>query len=321
MLVNIILKAPDIQKYSIYPEVIQGLGRCMMTRRECPDGALWRVGLEGFNQVVLHDISRLSITDKLDPSTSRPARIRIWKEVADVYEIFLVGYCGRALAANSLSTVTINSDEQLEMSTLNILGDKILKSEIDVSADILQRLVSTIDRCASRTCSLPLETVELLPSHCCKFSLTCLQKLFTLTSYDDELDDLGPTRREVCKITIMVLMGRCQDIFNQFLMDEGNLGQKPLPTARLEEVIHVIQELARLIIHSDTASVLPLHPYLISGTTKEGNQEKRTHLFVLYQSFCELVVSREARVRELVQVLLRLVGEELGIQKLQLAKS
>lgn len=46
---------------------------------------------------------------------------------------------------------------------------------------ILQRLVSTLDRCASRTCSLPVETVELMPSHCSRFSLACLQKLFLLS--------------------------------------------------------------------------------------------------------------------------------------------
>lgn len=69
-------------------------------------------------------------------------------------------------------------------------------------------------------------------------------------------------------------------------------GERPLPAARLEEIIFVLQELARLIIHTDTASILPLHPHLKSGLAEEESQDKRPHLLVLFPSFCELVVSR-----------------------------
>ncbi|GAB4855419.1 hypothetical protein Ancab_024046 [Ancistrocladus abbreviatus] len=316
VLVDIIVHATAVEKYLLFPEIIQVLGRCMTTRRDTPDGSLWRLAVEGFNRLLVHDISRLSMNQP-DPSISRPTRVRIWKEVADVYEIFLVGYCGRALPSNTLSAAALKADEYLEMAILDILGDKILKSQIDAPIDILQRLVSTLDRCASRTCSLPVETVELLPSHCGRFSLTCLQKLFSLTSYDSEADICNSSRSVVSKIAIAVLMERCENILNRFLIDENNLGERPLPTARLEEVIYVLQELARLIIHPDTASALPLNPHLKCDVAKEGNQEKRSHLFVLYPSFCELVISRESIVRDLVQVLLRLTGEELGLIKLK----
>ncbi|XP_050273361.1 uncharacterized protein LOC126716581 [Quercus robur] len=105
----------------------------------------------------------------------------------------------------------------------------------------------------------------------------------------------------------MMLVTRCEYILNRFLTDENDLGERPLPAARLEEIIFVLQELARLIIHSDTASILPLHPHLKSGLAEEESQDKRPHLLVLFPSFCELVVSREARVRELVQLHIRLI--------------
>lgn len=318
VLVDLFLQAPVIEKYKIFPDIVKGLGRCMTTRRECPDGALWRLAVEGFHCILVDHINKLSVNDGLDPSIYRSARIRIWKEVADVYEIFLVGYCGRAIPSNSFSAISLKSDESLEMTILHVLGDKILKSQIDAPVEILQRLVSTLDRCASRTCSLPVETVELMPSHCSKFSLTCLQKLFLLSSNDNEADDWNSTRTQVSKLSIMVLMARCEYILNRFLTDENDLGEKPLPTARLEEIIFVLRELARLIIHSDTSSVLPLHPHLKEGLAEE-NHEKRPHLLVLFPSFCELVVSREARVRELVQVLLRLIAAELTLQKVSLA--
>lgn len=281
----------------------------MITRRDNPDGSLWRLAVEGFIRILLDDVKKL--TEKAGPelTITRPARMRIWKEVADIFEIFLIGYCGRALS------VTVDSaDESLEMNLLDILGDKILKSQTDAPLDILERLITTLDRCASRTCSLPLETVELMPSHCSRFSLTCLQKLFLLCSFSHGTGEGTSTRCEVSNISIKLLMTRCEFILGRFLMDGSRLGENPLPAARVEEVIFVLQELALLVVHSDTVSQLNLHPYLKEGLTGD-NQARRSHLLVLFPSLCELVISREARVRELVQVLLRHIIVELGLQK------
>ncbi|KAH9688324.1 ARM repeat superfamily protein [Citrus sinensis] len=330
VVVDLFLKAPAVEKCIIFPEIIQNLGR------DNPDSSLWRLAVEGFNHILVDDVTKLAANFWQDMKISRPARLRVWKEVADVYEIFLVGYCGRALPSNSLSAVALSgADESLEMSILDILGDKILKSPIDAPFDVLQRLISTIDRCASRTCSLPVETVELMPAHCSKFSLACLHKLFSLSSSDNEASKWNLTRAEVSKISITVLMGRCEYILNRFLIDENDLGERNFPAARLEEIIFILQELARLKIHPDTASALPLHPVLKSGLAMDENSDKRPHLLVLFPSFCELVisshcllhlmlgsrqcVSKEARVRELVQVLLRLITKELALEKASMA--
>ncbi len=48
---------------------------------------------------------------------------------------------------------------------------------------VIQRLVSVIDQCAARTSALPLESVALLPAHCGRFSMTCLEKLFKLCRF------------------------------------------------------------------------------------------------------------------------------------------
>lgn len=68
-------------------------------------------------------------------------------------------------------------------------------------------------------------------------------------------------------------------------------GERPLPAARLDEIIYVLQELARLKIHCDTASVLPLPSHLNIVSNKE-NHDRRPHLLILFPSFCELVISR-----------------------------
>lgn len=108
----------------------------MITRRENPDGGLWGLAVKSFNQLLVNDVSKLKHQLGSDLSTHRPARIRFWKEVADVYEIFLVGYCGRALPSNPLSAISKEEDESLEMELLDVLGDKILMSDIDASPDV-----------------------------------------------------------------------------------------------------------------------------------------------------------------------------------------
>lgn len=311
VLVDLFLQAPAAEKYKILPDILQSLGRCMITRRDNPDGSLWRLAVEGFSCVLLDDISKLTGNAGPELTITRPARMRIWKEVADIFEIFLIGYCGRAL-----SVMVDSADESLEMNLLDILGDKILKSQIDAPLEILERLIITLDRCASRTCSLPIETVELMPSHCSRFSLTCLQKLFLLCSQGT--GEWNSIRCEVSNISIKILISRCEFILERYLMDECKLGENPLPAARVEEVIFTLQELALLVVHPDTVSQLPLHPYLKQCLTGE-NQARRLHLLVLFPSLCELVISREVRVRELVQQLLRYITTELGLRNSSLA--
>nr|GEZ09728.1 putative reverse transcriptase domain-containing protein [Tanacetum cinerariifolium] len=70
-----------------------------------------------------------------DPSTYRPAIIQ--KEVVDIYEIFLVGYYGWSLPSNPLVAVLKEDDESLKMELLDVLGDKILMSDIDTSPDVM----------------------------------------------------------------------------------------------------------------------------------------------------------------------------------------
>lgn len=316
VLVDVFLQAPVAERFITFPYIIQGLGRCMITRRENPDGGLWGLAVKSFNQLLVDDISKLAIRSGPDlSSTNKPARIRLWKEVADVYEIFLVGYCGRALPSNSLAAISKEDDESLEMELLDVLGDKILMSEIDAPSDILERLIITLDRCASRTCSLPVETVELVPPHCSRFSLTCLHKLFSLSSYNNEANNWNPTRTEISKISVMILVTRCEYILKKFLIDEKELGERTFPPARISEIAFVLQEMARVVLHPDTASILPLHPFLKGGLL-DVNTGQRAHLFVLFSPLCELVKSRNSRVRDLVQALLKLVSTELGLHNI-----
>ncbi|KAJ0968675.1 hypothetical protein J5N97_021552 [Dioscorea zingiberensis] len=124
------------------------------------------------------DLSSCLIHQKLhlvyEYKEGQPQGARFWKEVADVYETFLVGSCGRALPSDAPTVDVLKADEFIEINFLNVLGEKVLTTQMDAPTDILQRLVSTLDRCASRTGSLPIESAGLIPPNCSKFSLCCL---------------------------------------------------------------------------------------------------------------------------------------------------
>ncbi|KAG0481272.1 hypothetical protein HPP92_012130 [Vanilla planifolia] len=313
VIIELFLEAPGAERCNVFPEMIQGLGRCMNTRRDNPGGSLWRVAVEGFNRLLIVDLIHADIEKKMDPHIYRQARARLWKEIADVYEIFLVGSCGRALSSDG-KVEAFKADELIDMNVLNVLTDKILKGNIEAPVEILQRLVSALDHCASRTGFLPVESLELIPSHCSRFSLRCLQILFSLCSFSTE-DDWTPARLTISNVSIDILIKRCEFLLKQILIDENKLGEHPLPAARTNETIYVLQELIRMVIHSETSSILNLPINLKVKLENSNSPVCRSHLLVLFPSFSELVTSRESRIRELVQVLLRLVAEELGLCK------
>ena len=103
----------------------------MATRRDNPKGALWKLAVDGFNQIIMDD--RVRMDYRKDSNMFKLSRSRLWKEVADVYEIFLVGSCGRALSSDAFSA---EADELIEMTVLSVLGDSILKGQIDAPVEV-----------------------------------------------------------------------------------------------------------------------------------------------------------------------------------------
>jgi len=92
-----------------------------------------------------------------------PSRVRMWRELADVFETFLVGACGRALPADAQkgpprAPESPESDEMLEALALDALCNEALAKCADAPRDVQQRLVEVVERCAARTSELSLES-------------------------------------------------------------------------------------------------------------------------------------------------------------------
>ncbi|KAB8083719.1 hypothetical protein EE612_006015 [Oryza sativa] len=136
IVVNLFLEAPQNERFNSSPEVIRCLGRCMNTRRDNPKGTLWRVSAECFNRVVVDEVTHDSADCKSGMSSYKFSRARFWKEVADVYETFLVGSCGRVLSSDVPSVDSVTADETLEMAVLTVFGDNVLKLQKDAPVEL-----------------------------------------------------------------------------------------------------------------------------------------------------------------------------------------
>lgn len=108
----------------------------MNTRRDNPNGTLWKVAVDCFNNVLIDPVSRIGMENKVDQNAYKILRANLWKEVADVYEMFLVGSCGRVPSSSSPSVEALEADEFIEVNLLSILVDKVLKSQTDAPLEV-----------------------------------------------------------------------------------------------------------------------------------------------------------------------------------------
>ncbi|BBN13645.1 protein MON2 [Marchantia polymorpha subsp. ruderalis] len=328
VLVQIYLVAPSSVKVLVQPDVIASLGRCMATRRDFPGEELWRAAVGSFNQVVQESLIPDSLEFAQSPDGKGHSRHRFWNQLADVYENFLVGACGRVFSSTGDGTDTQQADELLEASVLDVLCEKVLNNCQDAPNEVVARLVEIIDRCGARISLLPLPSVSLLPIHCGRFSLACLQKLFKLCAVQSSMTE-SSSQVMVSRVAVSVLVGRCKTILCQFRVDEKETGGKNLPLMRIDEVKLVLQELDRLQLHPLTAGALDLpitrrelskpsgsstQPSNSGSETKKNSMVWiRGHILLLFTPLCDLVGSQVSGVSDLLVVLLRSLGTELGL--------
>lgn len=107
--------------------------RCMATRRDSPKEKLWKTAVNAFTSVLRSAlICDTADSDYVAPHNlvaSGTIRSRFWKEVADVYDKFMVGACGRAISLPAGVTIepeVLDADEQLENMVLCFLTDELL---------------------------------------------------------------------------------------------------------------------------------------------------------------------------------------------------
>lgn len=121
----------------------------MATRRDSPKEKLWKTSVNAFISV----LRRALICDTVDSDhyfaqenlvASGTIRSRFWKEVADVYDKFMVGACGRAISLPAGVTIepeVLDADEQVENMVLYFLTDELLTCCQDSPREVRMLLI------------------------------------------------------------------------------------------------------------------------------------------------------------------------------------
>ena len=119
--------------------------RCMATRRDSPKEKLWKTAVNAFISV----LRKALICDTADSEhhiaqenlvASGTIRSRFWKEVADVYDKFMVGACGRVIslpAGVTMEPAVLEADEQVENMVLSFLTDELLTCCQDAPREVI----------------------------------------------------------------------------------------------------------------------------------------------------------------------------------------
>ncbi|CAI5471017.1 unnamed protein product [Closterium sp. Yama58-4] len=263
------------------------------------------------------------------------------------------GWAGEAGSTRGVSELltreVVEADEMLEALFLDTLCTRVLTHCYDAPQKERERLVAVLDACAARTSALPLAAAAALPTHCARFSLACLSRLFMLAGQGRPEDTLASSSVAVGRLVLPRLVARCHAILHCFTQDSLQAGSAAMPAVRLAEMLLLLQELVRLVLHPLVAAAVdvPIAPKVTAeahvtaqaaaagDTLTRGEVERawerdsaaprfvdsegrqlgwqRAHLLLLYSPLCDLVFLRDADLSNLCAIIFRLIGNELGL--------
>ena len=121
----------------------------MSTRRDSPKGKLWKTAVNAFISVLRNALICDTANSEYHVSqetlvASGTIRSRFWKEVADVYDKFMVGTCGRAIpqaADVSVEPEVLDADERVQSMVLSFLTDELLTCCQDAPREVRVLLI------------------------------------------------------------------------------------------------------------------------------------------------------------------------------------
>jgi C-terminal region of Mon2 protein len=159
----------------------------------------------------------------------------------------------------------------------------------------------------------------------------------------------APVNSKLTELIVPVLLARCKEVLQRFVVDDRQSGQCPLPRYRLAEVftkckrrkilmlllkvIFLLRELLYLELPSSPPNINNnINSYKSTGTAGNGTnciislddsanninvRSKHLHLIELYPLFCECITSSEKDLKDLLKEIFYLVGKEfLSVKRL-----
>jgi len=195
----------------------------------------------------------------------------------------------------------------------NLTSDRNREQFVCVCYEHLFGLLSSTVSPSTRVSSSPFPVTTTMSSLLSSTSPSSSASSYSTVSFPPssvpplQLPPIAPTAiLWTTRIVLRELMKRCKEVLRQFVLDDRQMGNLPLPRARLVEVNFLLSQLKNLQLKDaealwDTPNKMRLSP-------------SRRHLWELYPEFCDCITVREQEIKEQLKEIFHLTAKELGLE-------
>jgi hypothetical protein len=256
------------QIYSSHmPEGVQGmmLGSvavgflvCLCHKHKERQPELWQPGVKGFISTVSVGARALNSCQAM----SRSEKEKMWVSVAKGMRAFLLPDESEVRVQGVEALEDSQSSEQLDIKFIDCMVDDLVP--LALTQDVVAELLRILDDGVESLQHMPtVPAPDSWVSYRFNFAERCLHALFELSSFEEEGRGGNEVQKadDVAMMAAPTLIKRCGSILQQFVVDEAQACDCPLPRARVEQVIGT----ARLLQDLELSQAVGQHVWDVLG--------------------------------------------------------
>ncbi|GAM21603.1 hypothetical protein SAMD00019534_047780 [Acytostelium subglobosum LB1] len=270
---------------SIYEDILKVFGAAMMTKYSKYHSNIWKISV--LNLIKILPQGLLSINE--DSGTLNDIKRNIiWTELIDSIQTFILH---ERVGATTMSQEKRNEEDRYDVDLINAISNEM----VCFSGIRVERVSIIRDRLVEILC----EGSMLSSQGREKVSQACYQNMFSICS---KASSANPESIEIAKIIMPVILKRCKDVLQRFVIDERQSGQCPLPRHRLTEVSFILREIQNLQLEQGI--------YQPSKNVNKREVGRRPHLMELFTILSDCICTSEKEVKELLKNIFYIVANE-----------
>ncbi|EGC38554.1 hypothetical protein DICPUDRAFT_93806 [Dictyostelium purpureum] len=275
----------DSMRSLVFEDIIKMFGFSMLTKYTKYHSTIWKLSISNLIKILPSGLLAINSDSNYLNDIKRNI---IWTELIDSIQTFIL---------HERPNHPISPEKKLEEDKYDIdLINAISKEMVGFSGIKVERVSIIRDRLVEI-----LQEGSMLSAHGReKVAQSCYQNMFSICS---KAEPSNPESIEIAKVVLPVVLKRCKEVLQRFVIDERQSGSYPLPRYRLSEISFILKEIYDL----------QLQP----GVYHNNNQNsiikpecKRPHLLELYPILCDCICTSEKEIKELLKNIFIIVSKE-----------
>ncbi|KAK5574547.1 hypothetical protein RB653_009800 [Dictyostelium firmibasis] len=276
----------DEMRSLVFEDIIKVLGASMLTKYQKYHSTIWKLSVSNLIKLLPSGLLAINIDSNHLNDIKRNI---IWTELIDSIQTFIL---------HERPNHQISPEKRLEEDQYDIdLINAISKEMVGFSGIKVERVSIIRDRLVE----ILQEGSVLSAQGREKVAQSCYRNMFSICSTTNALN---PESIEIAKVVLPVVLKRCKDVLQRFVIDERQSGSYPLPRYRLSEISFILKEIFELELQ--TGVYQPLN----NSTSIIKPDCKRPHLLELYTILCDCICTSEKEIKELLKNIFLIVSKE-----------